>query len=217
MQFGGAQICFEHTSGQLAAQPVIVERRDGYRCLVLQDVPLFELPDVEADEVVVQRCAFDARGGMALSTVVDQVICTHQASNRSESSRIALTRLDLAWALAEGLRARGASARYSGTWRRLYPESESRSADFLLCPVDGHAKRLKVSAWISSVSAPLHSVPTTLGSTLVVRDVGGLEALRKVLTKTGAVELVAPKEITTEFQRSNITVSSTTQQESFNW
>ena len=66
MQFGGAQICFEHTSGQLAAQPVIVERRDGYRCLVLQDVPLFELPDVEADEVVVQRCAFNARGGMAL-------------------------------------------------------------------------------------------------------------------------------------------------------
>ena len=218
VQFGGAQVCFEHSTGQFGPQPVLIERGDGYRVLVLQDIPLFELTGIEAEEVLVHRYAPNARGGMALSAVVDQVICLQQAGTTKAPFRIASTRLDLAWALVQGLKARGVTSRFSGTWRRLSPDDACpESPDFMVCPADGHAKRLKVSAWISSVSEPRSQASERMGCSLVIRDVGGLGALRRVLAQTGAAELVAPKDICAEFQQSSISVSSVTEQESFNW
>ena len=219
VQFGGARICFDEARGQAWPVPAIVERSDGLRCLVFQALPPNPTVTLEADELVITRVALKSRRALALNSVVDQLVCLHQ-ENASEipGTRCAVQRLDLAWALADGLRARDIPVRFSGVWSRLESAVPSRTdCAVKLCPVDGHLRRLRVDAFVSSIEAPLPTELVGARPHYVVKDIGTVEELRDFFVQAGRPRLIGPAHLLEAIDNLGLSISTTVSQASFDW
>ena len=219
VQFGGAQITFDEARGLAWPVPAIVERPDGLRCLVLQALPPNPTVSLEADELVFTRVALKTRRALALNSVVDQLVCLHQEeSSEISGARFAVQRLDLAWALADGLRARGIAVRFSGVWSRLEPAVAPRTdADVKLCPVDGHLRRLRVDAFVSSIEAPMPAELIQARPHYVVKDIGTVDELREFFRQAGRPRLVGPAKVLEAIDNLGLSISTTVSQASFDW
>lgn len=220
VQFGGGLVAFEEAHGFWGAVPVSVESSDGIRALLLDSVPLERLEGMVVDELVITRVAPASKTALALQSVVDQLICRRETrtDGKPSSFRVAVKRLDIAWALFEGLKARDADVQWSGSWSQMGRARSARSEpDFRLCPVDGHLKRLKVGAFISSVTQPL-SVDVTGGHPhYVIRDAGTVKQLRQTLASIGNPRVIGPNHLLKELEEAGLAISTTSTQASFGW
>ena len=103
-------------------------------------------------------------------------------------------------------------------WSKIEPEvTASSEAAVKLCPVDGHLKRLKVEAFISSVEGPIS--PETVGRHphYVVRDIGTVEELRDFHREAGHPKLVGPASLLEAIGNAGLSISTTISQGSFDW
>ena len=133
-----------------------------------------------------------------MNSVVDQLVCLHQEQpSEISGARFAVQRLDLAWALADGLRARGIAVRFSGVWSRLETAEAPRTdADVKLCPIDGHLRRLRVDAFVSSIEAPMPAELIQARPHYVVKDIGTVDELREFFSEGGATKTGGTGQIT---------------------
>lgn len=218
VHFGGALLTFEQAEGRWGSVPVMVESPDGVRSLILDSLPTSSLEGLKADEVVVSRLAVSGRGSVRLQSVVDQLVCLRRESAEQGGTkfRIAVQRLDIAWALVEGLRARGESAVFSGTWSRMVREP-AVGAGFQLCPIDGHLRRLKVGAFVSSITEPLSKALVQDRPHYTVRDAGTLDQFRDLLEHIGNPRVVGPSHLLAALENAGLSLSTTITQSSFGW
>lgn len=218
VHFGGALVTFEQAQGRWGAVPVTVESPDGVRSLILDALPVSTLEGLEAEEVVVSRLALSVRGALGLQSVVDQLVCLRRAREHTESTkfRIGVGRLDIAWALVEGLRARGEEATLSGSWSRLV-EDTLVDDGFHLSPIDGHLRRLKVYAFVSSVTDTLSKDLLKDRPHYLVRDTGTLDQFRELLDRMHHPRVVGPPHLLAALEKAGMTLSTTVTQASFGW
>ena len=221
VHFGGAMVTFEEAQGRWGAHPVIVESPEGTRALVIDGWAAASLEGVDADELVVSRLSLTHRGAVGLQSTVDQLIFLRRDSGSQSTSkfRVAVQRLDIAWAILEGLRARGESACFSGSWSRARaPDSEAGSdGRFHLCPVDGHLRRLKVDAFVSSALAPLGQEQVGIRPHYVVRDTATLDEFRALFERMGRPRVVGPANLLSSLEKAGLSLSTTVTQGSFDW
>ena len=201
------------------AGPGRCERTDGLRCLVLQALPPNPTVTLEADELVITRVALKTRRALALNSVVDQLVCLHQEqASEISGPRFAVQRLDLAWALADGLRARDIGVRFSGVWSRLEPAVVPRTDTGVnSCPVDGHLRRLQVDAFVSSIEAPMPAELIQARPHYVVKDIGTVDELREFFLQAGRPKLIGPAQLLEAIDNLGLSISTTVSQASFDW